>query len=85
MTFHKSNLGSFGEGIKSDINGYVPDETTGPWDLTYDHGTTETHDDDGDLTEYGEWWETDRFPEIKSEAIAATQQAETDIADWQRN
>ena len=82
MAFHESNLGAFGGQVSSDINGYVPTVETGPWDLTYDHGTEETHDNDGDLTAYGEYWESDRFPEIKAEAIKATEAAEAAVAEW---
>ena len=81
MTYHKSNLGSFASLI-TDINGYVPTADTGPWDLTYDHGTEDTHDEDGELTEYGEWWEEERFPEIKADAIKATEEAESAISNW---
>jgi hypothetical protein len=83
--FHKSNLGSFGNNLTADINGYVPTADTTAWELTYDHGGQDTHDDDGNLTEYGEWFEFERFPEIQSEAIAATKEAEAGISDWQEN
>ena len=71
MTFYKSNLGSSGGSVQADINGYVPTEDTGPWELNYDHGSEQTHDDHGELTGYGEWWEGERFPEIKAAAIKA--------------
>lgn len=82
MTFHKSNLGSFAGNVRADINGYVPTADTGPWELTYDHAEP-THDAAGDLTEYGEWWADDRFPEIKADAIKATAEAEAGISEWQ--
>ena len=82
MSYHISNLGIFGRGIQTDINGYVPTEETGPWDLTYDH-SEDTHRDDGALTEYGEWWEGERFPEIKAAAIEATAKANDEAAQWQ--
>jgi|GEM_PF-4957485 len=81
--FHKSNLGSFGINVTADINGYVPTAETTAWELTYDHGSESTHDEAGNLTEYGEWFESDRFPEIRHEAIKATEKAEAGIADWQ--
>lgn len=82
MSFHKSNLGSFGENLQADINGYVPTAETGPWDLDYDHGSERTHNADGSLTEYGEWWEQERFPEIRDAAISATEAAEAGITEW---
>ena len=84
MAFHKSNLGSFGFGdVQADMNGYVPTADTGAFELSYDHGTEDTHDADGNLTEYGEWWRDERFPEIKAEAIRATEDAEAGISEWQ--
>lgn len=61
----------------------MPTAETTAWELTYDHGTEQTHGDDGELTEYGQWWEDERFPEIQAEAIEATAKAEAGIADWQ--
>lgn len=83
MAFHKSNLGSFGGGIRADMNGYVPEATDGPFDLSVDHGTERTHDDDGNLTEYGEWWRDEGFPAWRDEAVAATAKAEAALAKWQ--
>lgn len=85
MSFHKSNLGSFGENLDADMNGYVPDAETGPFELSYDHGTERTHDDDGELTEYGEWWQDERFPEIQAAAIAATSASEAGLQEWRDN
>jgi hypothetical protein len=82
MAFHKSNLGSFGDNLTTDINGYVPTADTSAWELTYDHGGEQTHTSDGELTEYGEWWEDERFPEIKAEAMHATEEAEAALSDW---
>lgn len=83
--FHISNLGSFSGHVAeyADMNGYVPTEETGAWDLSYDHGSERTHDESGELTEYGVWWEEDRFPEIRDAAVAATEKAEAGISDWQ--
>jgi len=83
MAFHKTNRGIFGATLTSDINGFVPTENTGAWDLTYDHGTEQTHDENGNLTDYGDWWETERFPEIKTAAIKAAGTAGTRCNDWQ--
>ena len=85
MTFHKTRLGSFAGNVPADIDGYVPTADTGPWELTYDHGSYRTHDDDDNLTEYGEWWECERFPEIKADAIEATADANDGITDWRNS
>lgn len=82
---HKSNLGSLGNRIPSDMEGYIPEATDGPWDFAIDHGCEDTHDDDGELTEYGEWWENDGFPDWQSRAIAATEECQSAIADWREN
>ena len=83
MAFHKSNFGTFSGGLQADMNGYVPEATDGPFDLHYDHGTERTHNDDGSLTEYGEWWVEERFPEIVAEAVEATEEANASLHDWQ--
>lgn len=81
--YHVSKLGSYGPKRHTDMSGYVPEATDGPWDLNYDHGTERTHDDDGNLTEYGEYWEDDRWPEIRDAAVEATQEAEEALIEWQ--
>lgn len=80
--FHRSNYGSFGSGLPTDQNGYVPQASDGPWDLHFDHGTERTHDEQGELTPYGEWWEEEGFPALVEQAIAATEQAEQGLATW---
>ena len=85
MSYHISNLGAFSGDVTADINGYVPTADTTAWDLSYDHGTERTHDDDGNLTEYGEWFEGERFPEIKAESITATEKANEAVAEWRDN
>lgn len=84
MAYHKSNLGAFARaGLHADMDGYVPEATDGPWDLHYDHGTERTHNPDGTLTEYGEWWREERWPEIVAEAVAATAEANAAAHAWQ--
>lgn len=87
MSFHKSLLGSFGgsAAAAADINGLVPTADTTAFELTYDHGTEATHTETGELTPYGEWWQDERFPELKLAAITATEQAEAMVYDWQQN
>lgn len=83
MAYHKSNLGAFGGSITSDMDGYIPEAGDGPWDLAVDHGGLATRDEDGELTEYGEWWEEEGFPEWQEQAIAATEQASEACSEWQ--
>lgn len=80
--FHKSNLGQFGDRLDADQNGYVPEPTDGPWDFCLDHGTERTHDDDGQLTSYGQWWRDVGFPAWRDAAVAATAKAEEAIEQW---
>ena len=81
--YHVTRLGKYGPQSCADMQGYIPEADDGPWDLDYDHGMERTHDDDGTLTEYGEWWESDRWPEILAEAEKATSDAEKSLAEWQ--
>lgn len=83
MAFHKSNLGSFGEGLRADMDGYVPEASDGPWDFSIDHGTERTHNEDGGLTEYGEWWEEEGYPEWQAAAVKATARAAKALGEWQ--
>jgi hypothetical protein len=83
MAFHKSNYGSFGGSLPCDVHGFVPEARDGPWDLDFDHGSQRTHEDDGSLTEYGEWWKEEGFPELKERAVNATEVAEKELRKWQ--
>lgn len=85
MAYHVSKLGSFGPTQHTDMEGYVPEADDGPWDLKYDHGLEVTHNEDGSLTEYGEWWEEERWPEKRDAAIEATREAEEALARWQES
>lgn len=80
--FHKSKLGAFGRGINADLEGYVPEAGDGPWDFRVDH-TERTHDESGEMTEYGRWWAEEGFPEWRDEAIAQTQLAIAELSRWQ--
>lgn len=79
--FHRTNLGMYGN-LPSDMDGYVPEDQDGPWDFNIDHGSERTHDENGELTEYGEWWENEGFPEWKAEAIASTAESEKELDEW---
>jgi hypothetical protein len=84
MAFHKSNLGAFGESLPSDMDGYMPEENDDVWQFAVDHGGHRTHDDAGDLTEYGQWWEEEGFDEWLAEAVQATTQAVEALENWQQ-
>ena len=82
--YHVSRLGCYGPAQCADMEGYVPEASDGPWDLRYDHGPEPTHDAEGELTEYGEWWEAERWPELRAAAVEATQEAEEALIEWQQ-
>lgn len=79
MAYHNSNLGAYAPTEHADMDGYIPEAEDGPWDLNWDHGSERTHNDDGSLTEYGEWWE-EEWPERRAEAVKATRKAERELA-----
>jgi hypothetical protein len=87
MSFHVSNFGAAGKCLAAfaDLRGMVPEHGDGAWTLSYDHGAESTHSDNGELTDYGEWWEADRWPEIVAEAVRATEEAGTALREWQRS
>ena len=77
---HRSTLGHLGEFLPCDKHGYVPTEKTKPWDLEFDHNEP-THHDDGTLTGYGHWWETERWPVIAAKAMDLTEVAQMAMDD----
>lgn len=84
MAYHHSNLGDFAPGAQfRDQHGYIPTEADGPWALQVEHHQP-THDEDGTLTEYGEWWEEIGYPDWQLAAIDATREAEKALRRWQR-
>lgn len=85
MAYHVSNLGAFGDESLADMNGYIPEDGDGPWDFAVDHGGRETHDEDGDLTEYGEWWEEEGFPDWVEKCERATKRSARALNKWQRD
>ncbi len=81
--FHESNMGSYAPSV-SDMDGYVPEaDDDDPWAFAIDHGDQETHDEDGELTEYGVWWEEEGFPEWRDSAVEETERALAALAKWQ--
>lgn len=85
MAFHKSNYGAFAGEFIADMNGYVPEQGDSPFAGAWDHGTERTHDDTGELTEYGQWWAEERFPEIVRENEEAKVRADADLEAWRAN
>jgi hypothetical protein len=81
--FHFSLLGSFGERLTRDLDGYVPSEGDGPFEFRIDHGDDQTHDANGDLTDYGRWWVESGFPAWKREAINGGECATAALGAWQ--
>jgi hypothetical protein len=63
------------------MEGFVPDDGDGPWDLCMEHNEA-THNEDGTLTEYGEWWETEGFPEFQQRGIDQTREANLALDEW---
>ena len=86
MAFHYSRFGAFGGLLArlADKNGYLPEPDDDPWDFDVDHGLERTHDDDGELTEYGEWWEDEKFPEWVALVQEALELAEAAVERWQK-
>lgn len=80
--FHYSNMGSFAPSIR-DMNGYVPEATDGPWEFAIDYGGQATHNEDGSLTDYGEWWEEEGFLAWRDVAVRETEKAIVALARWQ--
>lgn len=81
--FHKSNYGAFGN-VPCDKDGYVPEAEDTAFAFEIDHGAERTHNDDGTLTEYGQWWKEDGFPEWRDRAIEATAEASAALIEWQQ-
>lgn len=81
--FHKSNLGGYGDSLPSDQKGYVAELGDGPWDFVLDHGER-THSAEGELTEYGVWWEEEGFPEWRDQAVERTRAAVRAVDEWRR-
>ncbi len=82
--FHHTNLGCFAPVQYADMQGFIPELSDGPWDLTYDHGSERTHNADETLTEYGEFWE-EAWPAIRADAVAATEDANKRLGEWQES
>lgn len=80
--FHKSNYGSFGGGLPADMDGYVPEEGDDAFAGNWDHGGRATHHPDGTLTEYGEWWESEGFPDLLERATEVKERADEQLAEW---
>jgi hypothetical protein len=76
--FHKSQLGSFGENIPSDLNGMVPERGDDWRDFNWDSSVKEDLAVGDDYSE--ELWE-----EMVAEAEAATEEASKGLDEWRSN
>ena len=74
--FHKSNLGSFGENLSCDMNGYVPEEGDEPGEFAIDFAGN------GDQEI---WWKSDGFAEWRDDAIEQTKEALAALAEWRKS
>jgi hypothetical protein len=83
MSFHKSNLGRFGEGLPCDLDGYVPEETDDPCAFSWDHDEfEEDYDEDGNGYDgYAE----DQWQRYVEKAVTATREAEDALEKWRAN
>lgn len=80
--FHFTNLGSFGEYLPRDLDGFVPEEGDASMQFTWNHD-----DFTKDFDEFGNGWEgyaQEAWEEYLAEAIRKTAIAEQDLNDWRR-
>lgn len=82
MPFHKSNYGAFGANLPADMDGYVPEPGDNPFRGKWDHGSERTHDENGELTEYGQWWEEEGFPELLERVEKAKKESDAQLEKW---
>lgn len=80
--YHHSNYGSFAPSTL-DMDGYVPETGDDPFVGVWGHGGQATHDEDGELTEYGEWWVEEGFPEKVERAEAEKAESDEALAECQ--
>ena len=71
--FHKSNLGSFGENLPCDRQGYVPESDDSPDDFDMEFCDREEK----------EWWQAEEFPRWVEGAVSATEEALKELHQWQ--
>jgi hypothetical protein len=74
MAFHKSNLGSFGDSVPCDIDGYIPQDGDTLGNFRLDFANSEER----------EYWEDEGFGEWVASAVAATAEAEQHLEVWRR-
>lgn len=73
--FHKSNLGSFGESLPTDLRGYVAEEGDNYDDFEFDTASIRTEED-------ADWHRNEWFPEWVGQCLAATKESEQSLEDW---
>lgn len=76
--FHKTNLGSFGENLPCDLNGYVAERGDKYEDFTFDRGCLRTDED-------REWHRDEWFPEWVEQCVEATKKAEAAAEEWRKS
>lgn len=86
MSYHISNLGTFGNGITTDMEGYVPEPGDDWRDMRFDLGSDDpdaegiSEEERAERLEYieREWW-----PGVIAEAQVATAAAHAALEEWQ--
>lgn len=79
MAFHKSNLGSFGERLPCDVDGYVG-ERGDDFDI-FNFEASIYSDDPDDM----EWRRNEWFPEWIEECVSATKTACKAAEEWRQD
>jgi len=57
VSFHKRNLGAFGEYLQADLRGHLPEREDKPWDLSWENNSKWSEADDSDHWWVPEWTE----------------------------
>lgn len=87
MSYHISNLGAFGNGITTDMQGYVPEPGDDWRDMSFDLGPDENPDREGiseaEREERLEYLDRDWWPGVIAAAEAATARAHAALEEWQ--
>lgn len=80
--FHKSQLGSFGDRLPADLNGYVPEHGDDPGDFSWPHD--EFEDDYDDAGNGYDGYAHERWSEFVDDAVKATDEASEALDEWRR-
>lgn len=74
-SFHKSNLGSFGENLPCDLDGYVHTTAEGWMNSRMDAYAWQNYDDEA---------KEERCEEMAAEARCAVEESEKALGEWQK-